>query len=124
MGTARCDPACSTSRATASERVLLAMARLNIDERLTRVSEEQGKLVIKVMVAAFAEIGLSQETQAAVRPVIARHVRLAAAEEREQGLRELSRADRAAWRPQSQCRLPNTWNAKQPQPAGRCHPVA
>ena len=52
------------------ERVLVAMARLNIDERLVRITEAQGKIVIKVMIGAFADIGLSQEMQEAVRPAI------------------------------------------------------
>jgi len=65
------------------ERVLVAMARLNIDERPTRVSEAQGKLVVEVAPGAFADIGLNPELQEAVRPAIARRLRMAAAGERE-----------------------------------------
>jgi hypothetical protein len=64
------------------ERVLVAMARLNIDERMVKISEAQGKVIIEVMQAAFAELGLDPEIRAAVRPVIARHLRLAAERER------------------------------------------
>jgi hypothetical protein len=64
------------------ERVLVAMARLNIDERMARISEAQGSIIIQVMQAAFAELGLDRAAQDAVRPVIARHLRLAAERER------------------------------------------
>jgi hypothetical protein len=58
------------------EPVLVAMARLNLDERLIRISEAQAHLVR--VLGAFADIGLSRETQEAVRMV--------AAEEREREL--------------------------------------
>lgn len=64
------------------ERVLVAMARLNIDERLVKISEAQGHLVVEVMQAALAELGLDRATQDAIRPVIARHLRLVAERER------------------------------------------
>lgn len=41
------------------------------------------------MLGAFADIGLSRELQDAVRPAIARRLRLASAEERERERREL-----------------------------------
>jgi hypothetical protein len=65
------------------ERVLVAMARLNIDERLARLSQAQAALVTGVILGAFADVGLSQELQDAVRPAIGRRLRLVAAEERE-----------------------------------------
>jgi hypothetical protein len=65
------------------EKVLTAMARLDIDERLVKISEHQGKLVTAAIMAAFVDIGLSHEMQQALRPAIARHLRLAALEERE-----------------------------------------
>jgi hypothetical protein len=43
------------------ERILVAMARLNIDERLVRISERQGKLVTEVTLGAFCDIGLRRE---------------------------------------------------------------
>jgi len=71
------------------ERVLVAMARLNIEDRLVKVSEAQGRLLTEVVLGAFADIGLSREVQDAVRPAIARRLRLVAAEERERERREL-----------------------------------
>lgn len=64
------------------ERVLVAMARLNIDERLVKISEAQARVINEVLRAALSEIGLDGATQDAVRPVIARHLRLAAERER------------------------------------------
>jgi len=64
------------------EKVLTAMARLNIDERLAKVSEEQARIVACAVRAAFHDIGLSAEVQQALRPRIAHHLRLAAAQER------------------------------------------
>lgn len=43
------------------ERVLGAMAWLNIDEQLVKFSEGQGRVIIQVMTAAFAELGLTRE---------------------------------------------------------------
>lgn len=71
------------------ERVLVAMARLNLDERLVRISEAQGKLLTEVVLGAFADVGLSRELQDVLRPAIARRLRLVAAEERERERREL-----------------------------------
>jgi hypothetical protein len=68
------------------ERVLVAMARLNIDERLVKITEAQGKLVTEVVLAAFRDVGLSREMQDAVRPAIARHLRLVAGQERRREL--------------------------------------
>jgi hypothetical protein len=64
------------------ERVLTAMARLNIDARLARISEEQGRLVTEALRGALAELGLSQEAQMAARPVVARHLQLAVERQR------------------------------------------
>ncbi len=68
------------------ERILVAMARLNLDERLVKISEAQAKLVTGVILGAFVNIGLSRELQDALRPAIARRLRLAAAEERQREL--------------------------------------
>jgi len=68
------------------ERVLVAMVRLKLDERLVKLSEAQARIVTEVILGAFADIGLSRELQEAVRPAIARRLRLAAAEERQREL--------------------------------------
>ncbi|MGH3259650.1 MAG: hypothetical protein ACRDOU_30340 [Streptosporangiaceae bacterium] len=65
------------------ERVLVAMARLGLDERLVKISEAQGKLITGVILGAFADVGLSHEMQQAVRPAMARRLRLLAADERQ-----------------------------------------
>jgi hypothetical protein len=64
-------------------KILTDMARLNLDERLVRVSEAQGRLIIAAVAASFRELGLSADLQQALRPVVARHLRLVAAEDRE-----------------------------------------
>jgi hypothetical protein len=68
------------------ERVLVAMARLDIDDRLVKITQAQAKIVNGVILGAFEDIGLSQEQKEAVRPAIARRLRLAAAEERQHEL--------------------------------------
>jgi hypothetical protein len=65
------------------ERILVAMARLDIDERLVKISHAQASLVTGVILGAFDDIGLSQELKDAVRPAIGRRLRLVAAEERQ-----------------------------------------
>ena len=65
------------------ERVLVNMARLNLDERLVRISEAQGRLILGVMLAAVKDLGLAPEIEQALRPAIARHLRQAAGKERE-----------------------------------------
>jgi hypothetical protein len=65
------------------ERVLVAMARLDIDERLVKITQRQADLLNGVVLGAFADVGLSREMQDAVRPAIARRLRAVAAEERQ-----------------------------------------
>jgi hypothetical protein len=65
------------------ERVLVSMARLNLDERLARISEAQGRLILAVMLGAFRELDLSAELQQALRPAVARQLRQAAAADRQ-----------------------------------------
>lgn len=65
------------------ERVLVSMARLNIDERLARISEARGKLMTQVLLGALADAGLGAEVLDAVRPAMARRLRLAADGERQ-----------------------------------------
>lgn len=60
------------------DRVLVAMARLNIDERLARITEHQGRLVTEVLQGALAELGLDADARRAARPIVARHLRLVA----------------------------------------------
>lgn len=59
-------------------RLLVDMARLNLDERLVKITEAQVHAVTDAVRGAFADIGLSRELQDAVRPAIARRLRLAA----------------------------------------------
>jgi hypothetical protein len=61
------------------ERVLVAMAKLNLDARLVRLSEEQGSLVSEVLRLVLAELGIDPE---AVRPVVARNPRVVADRQR------------------------------------------
>jgi hypothetical protein len=67
-------------------RLLVDIAKLNIDERIVqinaRVSEEQGHLVFEAVMGAFTDIGLGDDMQYAAREAIARRLRLAVAEER------------------------------------------
>jgi hypothetical protein len=58
-----------------AERVLVAMARLNIDERLARITEAQVDLVEKAVTAALASEGLDPEAQDRARRVVGRHLR-------------------------------------------------
>ncbi|MFI6296843.1 hypothetical protein ACIBEJ_35000 [Nonomuraea sp. NPDC050790] len=59
------------------EKFLSAMARLNIDERLARISERQADVIIKAITATLAERGLSAEEQAEARREVARRLRVA-----------------------------------------------
>lgn len=56
---------------------LTAMAKLNLDERQMRITEGQARLVNEVLRGALAELGLDPQSEA-VRPVIARHLRIVA----------------------------------------------
>jgi len=60
------------------ERVLVSMARLNLDERLVRINEQQGQLIQAVLLGAIQDLGLPEEVQRALRPAIARRLRAAA----------------------------------------------
>ena len=64
------------------ERVLVAMARLNIDERLARVTERQAALVTDVIKGALDDLGIDRSGEE-VRKVMARRLRLVAAQERQ-----------------------------------------
>jgi hypothetical protein len=72
---------------TSTGRLLVDLAKLNLDERLVRISEAQGRLMTQVLLGALDDAGLSAEAQKAVRPAIARRLELAAAGERQRELR-------------------------------------
>lgn len=55
--------------------VLTAMARLNIDERLARITERQIEVCYGALVAALGGIGLTVEQQREARALFARHLR-------------------------------------------------
>jgi hypothetical protein len=55
-------------------RVLVDIARLNIDERLARVSERQVEVVADALAKALAEMGLTQDQQREARRAVARHL--------------------------------------------------
>lgn len=57
------------------EKFLTAMAKLNIDERLARIEEQQSDLITFAVTAALEELGLSAEQQAEARRGVARHLR-------------------------------------------------
>ena len=54
---------------------LVDIAKLDIDERLTRVTEQQAEQVSAALTAVLAEMGLSQDQQRAARTGVARHLR-------------------------------------------------
>lgn len=57
------------------EKFLTAMARLNIDERLARITEQQADTVTYAVIAVLEELGLTAEQQAEARRGVARHLR-------------------------------------------------
>lgn len=59
-------------------RLLVDIAKLNIDERLARVSELQLDLVARALTAWMAESGMGPEQQVEARRGVARHLRLIA----------------------------------------------
>lgn len=64
------------------ERVLVAMAKLNIDERIARLSDRQATLVVDVLKGALDDLGIDRKEEE-VRKVMARRLRLVAAQERQ-----------------------------------------
>jgi len=58
-----------------AERVLVAMARLNIDERLARISERQVAIMERAVRATLAEMGLDLEAQDDAARKLGRHLR-------------------------------------------------
>lgn len=55
---------------------LATLARLNIDERLARIEEQQAAMVRKAFAAGLEEIGIGAEQRAAAAKVFARHLRV------------------------------------------------
>lgn len=55
--------------------LLVSIARLNVDERLARVSERQTELVADALAATLQEMGLSHDQQREARRGVARHLR-------------------------------------------------
>lgn len=54
--------------------LLVQIARLNIDERLARVSERQAEIVADAIGAVLNELGLPREVQVEARRGLARHL--------------------------------------------------
>jgi hypothetical protein len=72
---------------------LTDLARLNIDERMAKLSEAQARLVNEVIRGVLADLNLLAELRGAARPAIARRLRLDEAGERQPGA---ARTDRRA----------------------------
>lgn len=58
--------------------VLATIARLNIDERLTKISEQQAEIVKTALLGALVDAGLPREQQREVTGHLARHLRVVA----------------------------------------------
>ncbi len=59
-------------------RMCVDIAKLNLDERLVRIAEDQAARVLKAMDGALAEAGLDVDMQAEVKRATARHLRAVA----------------------------------------------
>jgi hypothetical protein len=57
------------------EKFLVSMARLRIDDRLARITEQQAKLIETAVVAALTEAGLDLETREQARRSVGAHLR-------------------------------------------------
>lgn len=56
-------------------KLLVDIAKLNIEERLARVTERQAQMAMDAMLAAMGEMGMSAEQQREARGRVARHLR-------------------------------------------------
>lgn len=56
-------------------RLLVDIAKLNIEERLARVTERQAEMTMDALAAAMGELGMSGEQQRQARVLVARHLR-------------------------------------------------
>lgn len=63
--------------------VLAAIARLNIEERLAKVTEQQARTMVVAVNAALVAAGLSSDQRVLVQREIARELRLVSADGRE-----------------------------------------
>lgn len=63
-------------------KLLVDIARLDVDQRLAAIEEAKGRVIIAAVVGALADIDLSQELQQAARTAIARRLEVAAGQER------------------------------------------
>jgi hypothetical protein len=59
------------------ERVLVAMAKLNIDERLAKINEAEADIMERCFRAAIADLGFDFEMQDRAGRALARHLRAA-----------------------------------------------
>jgi len=57
------------------EKFLSAMARMNIDERLARITEQQAEVVTRALASALSEMGFEAQQQEEARRRMARHLR-------------------------------------------------
>lgn len=55
--------------------VLVAIARLDLDERLTRITEHQAELVVTLLERVLADLGLDDEAAQRVHDLVPRHLR-------------------------------------------------
>jgi len=59
-------------------RLLVDLAKLNLDERAQRINELTARLAHGVILRALSDIGLDETAMESARPAIARRLRLAA----------------------------------------------
>ena len=58
-------------------KLLVDIAKLNIDERLVRVTEKQAAMVEAALLATLGEMGMGDGEQQEARGKLARHLRVA-----------------------------------------------
>jgi hypothetical protein len=58
-------------------KILVDIAKLNIEERLARVTEKQAQMAMDALSAAMGEMGMNAEQQRDARSRVARHLRAA-----------------------------------------------
>jgi len=57
-------------------KILVDIARLNIEERLARITERQAEIVSEALTAALSEMGMPADQQREARGRVARHLRI------------------------------------------------
>ena len=65
------------------QRILVDMARLGLDERMLRIREGQGKIIVAAVVAGLADVEIPAELRQEIRAAIGRRLQAAATQERE-----------------------------------------